>query len=79
MRTENQTGARQTLEQRVDAYTRLLPKAGIIDTQMAAAMQALPIIFHASPPQAPPPPFSENKAVNSKRATIMAQLGLPDL
>ncbi|HVO93050.1 MAG TPA: transglycosylase domain-containing protein [Terriglobales bacterium] len=69
----------QALERRVDAYTRLLQKAGVIDNKFAEALRAEPVRFAAGVKESPPPSFSEEKATNALRASLLKLLGVPDL
>lgn len=69
--------ARDALETKVNEYTRLLARDGIIDGALADAVVATPITFLPKAPLAPPPSFTEQKAANSVRTTLMRWLDVP--
>jgi membrane peptidoglycan carboxypeptidase len=70
---------RASLEPRVNRFTRLLARAGVIDWEMAAALQETPIRFLPSAPLPPQPSSSQNKAANAIRTSMMDALGMANL
>ncbi|HWP58573.1 MAG TPA: transglycosylase domain-containing protein [Candidatus Acidoferrales bacterium] len=70
---------RGALSRRVNVYTRLLEKAGIIDSEFATALVKEPIQFAPAAPLANPPSFSKEKAANAARAALLQVLDMPDL
>lgn len=70
---------RASLEAKVNRFTRLLARAGVIDWEMAAALQETPIRFLPSAPLPPQPSSSQNKAANAIRTTMMDALGMTNL
>jgi membrane peptidoglycan carboxypeptidase len=71
--------SRAALEAKVSEYTRLLVKAGVIDTEFAGAVEAIHLQFLPRAPVAPPPSFIGRKAPNAIRANVMQMLNLPGL
>jgi membrane peptidoglycan carboxypeptidase len=67
---------RASLEEKVDQFTRLMARAGIIDWDFAAALQETPIKFIPSAPLPPQPSSGKNKAANAIRTTLMESLGV---
>ena len=67
---------RDALEKRVNQYTRLLAKAGVIDEGYAQALEETSIGFRSSVPPPPGYPSSADKAANSVRTTLMEILGI---
>src|SRR5262245_12385861 len=65
---------RPSLEEKVDQFTRLLARSGIIDEDFAAALQQTPIKFIPAAPLPPQPSSSKNKAANAIRTTMMETL-----
>jgi membrane peptidoglycan carboxypeptidase len=70
---------RHALKRRVNRYTQLLEKAGIIDKKFAAALLKEPIRFLRTAPLLPPQSFNQGKASNAIRASLLPLLGMPDL
>jgi membrane peptidoglycan carboxypeptidase len=70
---------RPALDRRVNAYTRLLEKAGIIDEKFASALFAEPIRFSRTAPLPPPQAFDQQKASNAIRASLLRLLDTKDL
>jgi membrane peptidoglycan carboxypeptidase len=70
---------RDSLEEKVNQFTRLLARAGIIDWEMAAALQDVPIQFGPSAPLPPQPSSRKNKAANAVRTTMMEVLGVSNV
>jgi membrane peptidoglycan carboxypeptidase len=70
---------RESLEEKVNQFTRLLARAGIIDWEMAAQLQETPIRFIPSAPLAPQPSSNKNKAANAIRTNMMDALGVTNL
>ncbi len=70
---------RDGLNARVDEYTDLLAKAGVIDTSFAEALHATPIVFLDRSPAPPPTSFVDQKAPNAIRNSLVQWLGVPSL
>jgi membrane peptidoglycan carboxypeptidase len=70
---------RASLEEKVGKFTRLLARGGVIDDEMAAALQETPIAFLPSAPLPPQPSSRNNKAANAIRTTLMDYLGVTNL
>ncbi|HWP23538.1 MAG TPA: transglycosylase domain-containing protein [Candidatus Binatia bacterium] len=70
---------RASLEDKVNRFTRLLARAGVIDWEMAAALQETPIRFLPSAPLPPQPSSSRNKAANAIRTHMMEALNVPNI
>jgi membrane peptidoglycan carboxypeptidase len=70
---------RDSLEEKVDQFTRLLARAGIIDWEMAAQLQETPIRFIPAAPLPPQPSSNKNKAANAIRTNMMDALGVTNL
>jgi membrane peptidoglycan carboxypeptidase len=66
---------RASLEEKVDQFTRLMARSGIIDWDFAAALQETPIKFIPAAPLPPQPSSGKNKAANAVRTTMMEFLG----
>jgi membrane peptidoglycan carboxypeptidase len=67
---------RDSLDKKVNRFTRLLARAGVIDWETAAALQAEPIRFLPSAPLPPQPSSRHNKAANAIRTNMMEALGV---
>lgn len=65
---------REGLDAKVNEYARLLAKDGIIDAELAAAVQTIPLAFLDRAPIAPPMPFAHKKAPNAIRTTLLQWL-----
>jgi membrane peptidoglycan carboxypeptidase len=70
---------RDSLEEKVGQFTRLLARGGVIDDEMAAALEETPITFLPSAPLPPQPSSRNNKAANAIRTTLMDYLGVTNL
>jgi membrane peptidoglycan carboxypeptidase len=70
---------RESLEEKVDQFTRLMARAGIIDWEFAADLQETPIHFLPTAPLPPQPSSSKNKAANAIRTNMMEALGVGNL
>lgn len=70
---------RHTLEEKVDQFSRLMARAGIIDWEFAAQLQETPIKFLPAAPLAPQPSSVKNKAANAIRMSMMDSLGVNNL
>jgi membrane peptidoglycan carboxypeptidase len=68
---------RAALDDKVNEYTRLLARDGIIDNELATAVQAAPLDFLDRAPVAPPMPFARQKAPNAVRTTLLQWLDVP--
>lgn len=67
---------RASLEDKVNQFTRLMARSGIIDWDFAAALQETPIKFIPAGPLLPQPSSGKNKAANAIRTTLMDSLGI---
>ena len=70
---------RSSLEEKVDQFTRLMARSGLIDWEMAAELQETPIRFLPAAPLPPQPSSSRNKAANAIRTNMMDALGVTNL
>ena len=68
---------RAGLNEKVNEYTRLLARNGVIEPAFAAAVQEASLQFLARAPVAPPLPYARKKAPNAIRTTLLQWLGLP--
>ena len=71
--------SRPALNAKITEYTRLLAKNGVIDPELAHALDDTPLTFLPHAPVAPPPSFVGRKASNAIRTKVMQVLGLPGL
>jgi membrane peptidoglycan carboxypeptidase len=71
--------SRSELEAKVNDYTALLAKAGVIDGAFAKALQATHISFRLRAPVPPPTSFVQHKAANAMRTTLLRLLGVSSL
>ena len=67
---------RASLEDKVNQFTRLMARSGVIDEEFAAALQETPIKFIPAAPRPPQPLSGKNKAANAIRTTMMEALGV---
>jgi membrane peptidoglycan carboxypeptidase len=67
---------RASLEEKVNQFTRLMARSGVIDGDFAAALQETPIKFIPAAPLPPQPSSGKNKAANAIRTTMMESLGV---
>jgi len=70
---------RDSLEEKVGQFTRLMAREGVIDSEFAAQLQKTPIEFLSSAPLPPQPSSVKNKAANAIRNTMMEALGVTNL
>ena len=70
---------RDSLEKKVNQFTRLMARAGIIDGEFAAGLQETPIRFLPAAPLPPQPSSSRNKAANAIRTNMMDALAVGNL
>ncbi len=70
---------RPSLEDKVDQFTRLMARSGLIDWETAAELQETPIRFLPAAPLPPQPSSSRNKAANAIRTNMMEALGVTNL
>src|SRR5262249_33529197 len=68
---------RAALNDKVNEYTRLLARDGVIEEEFADAVQATPLAFLDHAPVAPPMPFARQKAPNAIRTTLLQWLDVP--
>jgi membrane peptidoglycan carboxypeptidase len=65
------------LNDKITEYARLLAKDGVIDQELADAVQTTPLDFLERAPVAPPLPFARQKAPNAIRTTLLQWLDVP--
>ncbi len=70
---------RASLEDKVNQFTRLMARNGIIDWEFAAELQETPIRFLLAAPLPPQPSSSKNKAANAIRTNMMEALGIANV
>lgn len=70
---------RDSLEEKVGQFSRLMARAGIIDWEFAAQVQEAPIKFLPAAPLVPQPSSVKNKAANAIRVSMMDALGVTNL
>jgi membrane peptidoglycan carboxypeptidase len=70
---------RGSLEHKVNQFTQLLAREGIIDWEFATAVAETPIQFLSHGPVPPQPSSGRNKAANAIRMTMMELLGVTNL
>ncbi len=70
---------RTGLEQRADAYIRLLSAEGLVSRELAERALAVPLVFPRVELPAPPPRLEDGKAVTAIRNRLVGLLGTPDL
>ena len=70
---------REELARLTDSHLRLLARAGIIDNPLRDAALAQPLQFRDRMPTPPVPAFIDQKAVNSIRTELLANLGVDNL
>ena len=70
---------RAALEERVNAYTRLLGAAGVLAPQFAERVGQAPLRFRTSPPARLAGPASGRKAVAAVRTELLDLLNVPGL
>ncbi|MSP36999.1 MAG: glycosyl transferase family 51 [Deltaproteobacteria bacterium] len=70
---------RDSLEEKVGQFTRLMAREGVIDSEFADQLQKTPIKFLSSAPLPPQPSSVKNKAANAIRNTMMESLGVANL
>src|SRR5215468_1039380 len=68
---------RDALSDKVNEYARLLARDGVIDQELADAVQSTPLAFLDRAPVAPPLPFARQKAPNAVRTTLLQWLDVP--
>ena len=67
------------LEQRLNAYTRLLSAAGVLTPEFAERVGRAPLRFRTSPPARWPGPASGRKGVAAARTELLDLLNVPGL
>jgi len=70
---------RASLEDKVNRFTRLMARSGILDWEFATALQETPINFLPAAPLLPQPSSGTNKAANAIRTAMMELLGVTNL
>ena len=70
---------RESLEEKVSQFIRLMVRAGIIDWEFAAQLQDTTIKFLPAAPMAPQASSVKNKAANAIRISMMESLGVNNL
>lgn len=68
--------SRAALEAKVNDYTRLMSKAGVLDPTLAREVEATPLRFTPAAPVAPVGSFVQRKASNAVRTTLVNMLGV---
>jgi membrane peptidoglycan carboxypeptidase len=68
---------RDALNDKVNEYVRLLARDGVIEQELANAVQATGLGFLDRAPVAPPLPFARQKAPNAVRTTLLQWLDVP--
>jgi membrane peptidoglycan carboxypeptidase len=67
---------RPGLEEKVRQFAKLMAREGIIETQLADAIEHTPIEYLGTGPVTPQPSSYKNKAANAVRITTMEYLGI---
>jgi membrane peptidoglycan carboxypeptidase len=70
---------RAALEERLNAYTRLLGAAGVLSPELAERVGRAPLRFRTSPPARWPGPASTRKGVDAARTELLDLLNVPGL
>jgi membrane peptidoglycan carboxypeptidase len=70
---------RDSLEEKVGQFIRLMARSGTIDWDFATALQESPIGFIPAAPVPPQPSSGRNKAANAIRTTTMELLGISNV
>ena len=70
---------RAALEERLNAYTRLLGAAGVLTPELAERVGRAPLRFRTSPPARWPGPASGRKGVAAARTELLDLLNVPGL
>ena len=70
---------RESLEEKVSQFIRLMVRAGIIDWEFATQLQDTTIKFLPAAPMAPQASSVKNKAANAIRISMMESLGVNNL
>lgn len=70
---------RESLEEKVGQFTRLMAREGLIDWEFATVLQETPVQFLGKGPVSPQASSVKNKAANAIRTTMMEYLGLTNL
>jgi membrane peptidoglycan carboxypeptidase len=68
---------RVALNDKVNEYGHRLARDGVIERELADALQATPLTFLDHAPVAPPLPFARKKAPNAIRTTLLQWLDVP--
>lgn len=70
---------RESLEEKVGQFTRLMAREGLIDWEFATVLQETPVQFLGKGPVSPQASSVQNKAANAIRTSMMEYLGLTNL
>jgi membrane peptidoglycan carboxypeptidase len=70
---------RAGLEEKVQQFARLMAREGIIDKEMADAIETTPVEYLGTGPVTPQTSSFKNKAANAVRITTMEYLGINDV
>src|SRR6185295_12059415 len=70
---------RSSLEEKVNQFTRLMVREGLIDWDFATALQDTPVQFLDKGPVSPQPSSVKNKAANAIRTSMMESLNVTNL
>ena len=70
---------RASLEEKLNQFVRLMARSGVIDWELATALQETPVEFLPAAPLPPQPSSGKNKAANAIRTSMMELLGVSNL
>lgn len=70
---------RAGLEEKVRRFAKLMAREGIIDREMADAIETTPVEYLGTGPVTPQPSSYKNKAANAVRITTMEYLGINNI
>ena len=70
---------RASLEAKVNQFTRLMAREGLIDWQFATVLQETPVQFLGKAPVSPPPTSVKDKAGDAIRTSMMEHLNVSNL
>src|SRR5919109_2416012 len=70
---------RESLEEKLGQFVRLMARSGVIDWELATALQQTPVQFLPAAPLPPQPSSGKNKAANAVRTNLMELLGVYNL
>ncbi|MGE0821458.1 MAG: transglycosylase domain-containing protein [Candidatus Binatia bacterium] len=70
---------RTALTERTNQYLHVLAATGVLDATFAQAVERVPITFRSMIPTTPRPSFTEYKATNAVRTSLLQLLDIPQL